>query len=258
MKKYADLAFNLTLCLAVIIAVLTAHVPQAMGGGKATTTGTATATVVEDTPPVAQCRDITVELDATGIVIITADQIDNGSYDAWGPVTMTVSPREFNCSELGDNIVTLSVVDTSGNIATCTATVKVEDTTSPEISLDKPPPSISWPPNHKFVEVTITGTAYDVCDFDLNMNVSVSVIDTEGGDGGPKKGPKKDPDYQIVSATIDEDGKLNIVVALKVERSGKGRGRSYIITAEVIDDSGNSDSDTVEIVIPHERKPGLK
>ena len=44
----------------------------------------ATFTVKDDTPPVAVCQDITVQLDSDGLASITPDQIDNGSSDICG------------------------------------------------------------------------------------------------------------------------------------------------------------------------------
>ena len=86
---------------------------------------------VDITPPEAVCKSITVQLDATGNAGITAADVDGGSSDDCGIASMTVSPSSFNCDNLGDNTVTLTVVDDSGNTATCTCTVTVVDTTPP-------------------------------------------------------------------------------------------------------------------------------
>ncbi|MCG8532110.1 MAG: HYR domain-containing protein, partial [Desulfovibrionales bacterium] len=87
--------------------------------------------------PAAVCQNITVQLDATGNVSITAAQINNGSSDnctAVGDLTLAVSPNSFNCTNLGANTVTLTVTDLLGNSATCTATVTVQDNTQPTIT----------------------------------------------------------------------------------------------------------------------------
>ncbi len=98
-----------------------------------TNTATATVTVEDSTPPVVTTQDITVQLDATGAVSITADQIDNGSSDACGIASITVSQTEFDCGDVGANTVTLTVIDVNGNINTGTATVTVEDNTDPVV-----------------------------------------------------------------------------------------------------------------------------
>ncbi|MCI5194023.1 MAG: hypothetical protein D3915_13020, partial [Candidatus Electrothrix sp. AU1_5] len=96
---------------------------------------TATATViVEDTvAPTAVAKDITVQLDASGNASIVAGDIDNSSSDNCSIASMTVSPANFNCGNIGANTVTLTVTDNSGKIATATATVTVEDVTPPEL-----------------------------------------------------------------------------------------------------------------------------
>jgi predicted outer membrane repeat protein len=82
-------------------------------------------------PPVARCKGITVQLDASGMAAISAANIDNGSYDDHGIASMTVSPDTFTCANIGANTVTLTVIDTSANQSTCTAIVTVEDKTPP-------------------------------------------------------------------------------------------------------------------------------
>src|SRR5919198_70346 len=94
-------------------------------------TCTATVTVVDTVPPTAMCKDITVQLDASGHATITAVQIDNGSTDACGIASLSLSQTNFDCSNVGTNTVTLTVTDNNGNRSTCTATVTVVDTVAP-------------------------------------------------------------------------------------------------------------------------------
>ena len=94
----------------------------------------ATVTVEDNIPPVAICQDITVQLDATGNVNITATQIDNGSNDACGIASLAVNPSAFNCADEGANTVTLTVTDNNGNVSTCTSTVTVENNVAPNVS----------------------------------------------------------------------------------------------------------------------------
>ncbi|WP_440121414.1 PKD domain-containing protein [Tenacibaculum sp. Ill] len=92
----------------------------------------ATVTVEDITPPTVMCQDITVPLDASGIVTITAADIDNGSIDSCGIASMSLDKTTFDCSSVGINTVTLTVEDTNGNTNSCVATVTVEDVTPPE------------------------------------------------------------------------------------------------------------------------------
>ena len=91
----------------------------------------ATVTVEENTDPVALCKDTTVELDENGEAIITADDIDNGSYDNCSIAVRTPTPASFDCEDLGDNAVLFTVLDPSDNWDSCPATVTVEDNMDP-------------------------------------------------------------------------------------------------------------------------------
>ncbi len=84
--------------------------------------------------PIAICQDITVSLDASGNATITPEDIDNGSGDLEGSITLSLSTANFNCDDLGTNTVTLTVTDDDNNTDTCTATVTVIDEIAPEIS----------------------------------------------------------------------------------------------------------------------------
>ncbi|MCL6583276.1 MAG: HYR domain-containing protein [bacterium] len=139
-----------------------------------------TVTVVDLIPPEARCKDITVQLDASGQVSITPSDVDDGSTDNCGIAEMKVSPDTFTCDNIGPNEVTLTVTDTSGNQSTCTATVTVNDTEAPVPPLPLPPiivpndPTecsaiVPWDPpaftdNCEVTEVTCTypdGTPFD-------------------------------------------------------------------------------------------------
>jgi hypothetical protein len=98
-----------------------------------TNSATATVTVVEDVNPVAVTQDITVELDANGQATITANDVDNGSSDNCGISNLSLDITAFDCTNLGDNTVTLTVEDASGNFSTATATVTVVDNLAPTV-----------------------------------------------------------------------------------------------------------------------------
>ncbi|GJM32290.1 MAG: hypothetical protein DHS20C18_12910 [Saprospiraceae bacterium] len=82
--------------------------------------------------PEAKCKNHTVQLDDTGSASILASNVNNGSTVDCGQATLTVTPNSFNCSNVGDNLVTLTITDIHGNSDNCTATVKVEDNVAPD------------------------------------------------------------------------------------------------------------------------------
>ncbi|WP_271856178.1 HYR domain-containing protein, partial [Patiriisocius marinus] len=91
----------------------------------------ATVTITEETLPEAVCQNITVSLDPDGNVTILASDIDGGSTDSCGAVTLTIDQDSFDCTHVGENDVVLTVTDTNGNSSSCTAVVTIEDVTPP-------------------------------------------------------------------------------------------------------------------------------
>ncbi|MBT7044741.1 MAG: HYR domain-containing protein, partial [Gammaproteobacteria bacterium] len=85
------------------------------------------------TLPVANCQDIIVQVDGSGIANITASDIDNESTADCGLQSLTATPNSFTCSNLGPNTVTLTITDVNSISATCNATVTVQDTIVPTI-----------------------------------------------------------------------------------------------------------------------------
>jgi alpha-tubulin suppressor-like RCC1 family protein len=100
-----------------------------VNGNSSTTT--ATVTVKDAILPTVVTQTATVQLNASGQATVTATQINNGSSDNCGIASVTVSPSAFTCANLGENTVTLTVTDTSGNINTATAVVTVQDNITP-------------------------------------------------------------------------------------------------------------------------------
>ncbi len=91
-------------------------------------------TVVDTTPPVAVCQPVTIYLDENGQAGVTAEMIDNGSFDNCTDVTLELNRTDFDCVNLGDNTVTLTVTDGYGLQDSCEAVVMVLDTIAPQIS----------------------------------------------------------------------------------------------------------------------------
>jgi YVTN family beta-propeller protein len=88
-------------------------------------------TVTDDQKPVVKTRNITVQLDAIGTAKITISQINNGSTDNCAISNLVLDKTSFNCSNVGNNTVTLTVTDIHNNISTGTATVTVIDNQFP-------------------------------------------------------------------------------------------------------------------------------
>ena len=94
---------------------------------------TADITVLDTISPSVVSQNLTVYLDAAGAASITAAQVDNGSSDNCSVDSLYLDQTDFDCSETGVNVVTLTAVDPSGNSSSVTADITVLDTISPSV-----------------------------------------------------------------------------------------------------------------------------
>jgi hypothetical protein len=95
----------------------------------------ATVTVEDSINPTVITQNITVQLDASGNASVTASQINNNSTDNCTVSSLSLDVTDFTCADLGPNTVNLTVEDQSGNSASTSATVTVEDSIDPLITL---------------------------------------------------------------------------------------------------------------------------
>jgi hypothetical protein len=95
---------------------------------------TATVTISDNIAPAAIAQNLNLYLKADGTASLTAGQLDNGSTDNCSIATRSISQSNFSCTDLGNNVLILSVSDSSGNTSTASAIVSVIDTISPQVS----------------------------------------------------------------------------------------------------------------------------
>ncbi|MBK7936583.1 MAG: HYR domain-containing protein [Lewinellaceae bacterium] len=119
-------------------------------------------TVQDKQKPKAVCKDATVYLDQFGQVNITASDVNGGSTDNCQIATRVINRDHFDCGDVGDNFVTLTVTDASGNTASCVATVTVTDNMPPTFSC---PSSMTVPECDQLVPdvVSLIGNEADNC-----------------------------------------------------------------------------------------------
>jgi len=119
--------------------------------GNTATTATRTVNVVDTTAPNVVCQNISIELSSNEAVSISADDINNGSNDYSGISEVSIDQSTFDCSNLGDNQVVLSVTDNYGNIGQCTGIVTVIDVVDPVIACN----NITITLENMFAEISI-------------------------------------------------------------------------------------------------------
>ncbi|MEL0650570.1 HYR domain-containing protein [Algibacter sp. TI.3.09] len=141
-----------------------------------TSTCTTTVTIEDNIAPVVLCKDATVQLSGEGFITISPADIDNGSYDSCSTVTMTVSPSILECSNVGENTVTLTVKDLNGNEEKCTATVTVEDITPPTVLCQAITVQLDGDGNASITPEQIDNGSTDSCGIDTR-NLDITTFD---------------------------------------------------------------------------------
>ena len=138
-----------------------------VNGNKAT--NTAIVTVVDNTAPTVITQPLSVSLDANGNASITAALINNNSTDNCTIESMSLDITSFTCANIGENTVTLTVTDSSGNSATNTAIVTVSDNIAPTVITK----AFSIPLANGVANITaddINNGTFDNCDFTLSID----------------------------------------------------------------------------------------
>ncbi|RME07076.1 MAG: hypothetical protein D6816_07040, partial [Bacteroidetes bacterium] len=141
-----------------------------------TDTCQAVVTVVDTIKPVAQCLNVTVELDANGEGSITTDDVfdDVNSSDNCGdPYPVFVTPSTFDCDDIGANTVTLQIIDLNGNTQICAATVTVEDNIAPEVTCKNTNVTLNSQGQASIQPIQVYSSASDNCSSNVAL-VSVS------------------------------------------------------------------------------------
>ena len=106
----------------------------------------------------------------------------------------------------------------------------------PDVSNAYPSIEYLWPPNHKFVDVTIEG----VTDPD-DDEVTITMLSITSDEPTAKHAPDA---YGVGTSTA----------TLRAERLGTGNGRVYEITFAASDGRGGETIGTVTVYVPHDKK----
>lgn len=228
----------------------TTNVTLTVNDGQYNSTDTVSVTVVDTTPPTVDAgEDLTVEQESYNGTEVTlsgnATDLADIELDYVWTENGVVLGNEANLTytfDLGTHELMLSATDDSGNTGNDTVVVMVVDTTPPEIMISVAPDDL-WPPNHKYVEVTTAVTVHDVCDPSPTMTF-VSITSNEPDNA------KGIGDGNTVDDIVIVD---DFTFELRAERGGNGSGRTYTITYQATDASGNTAQASATVTVKHNR-----
>lgn len=153
--------------------------------------------VLKQQPPVASCTDseVSLALNEIGIATLDISLIDDGSFDPdGGQLSLSLSPNEFDCANLGANTVALTVKDDNGMTASCSVTVQVIDNLAPALTCL---PSVVQTADPGACEASVFFSeglsASDNCTFSLSFSVPVNSVFSVG-------------DTEVTATATDESG----------------------------------------------------
>lgn len=192
---------------------------------------------------------ITVRDTVAPVVNVPADQVIEATgpagavalfaataVDTVGVASFTSSAASGSIFPVGTTTVTVTATDAAGNSTSAAFTITVRDTVAPVLTSLAPSSASLWPPNHKMIPITLNATAMDATGVVSLKIIGVTSSEPDNGLGdGDTAG-----DVEIVG---------DLTVNLRAERSGKGNGRTYIITVEARDSSGNSSTATCSVAV---------
>ena len=84
--------------------------------------------------PTVSAQNVTKALDNAGNVVVTLADINAQFADNCGISSTVISPNAFSCSQLGTQVVTLTVTDFAGLTNSTTVTVNIVDTQAPVLT----------------------------------------------------------------------------------------------------------------------------
>ncbi len=176
--------------------------------------------VVLNQPPLAVCQDITVTADANCQADVSAEQIDNGSYDPdEDPITLVLSP--VGPYELGVTPVTLTVSDGTETVE-CTANITVTN--------DLP-------------VITTISAPIDPVQINTPINVSASYLDNNLANSNWDWGDGSDPELILGPEISAEHTYLTPGV--------------FTLTLTLIDACGESVTDVFQYIVIYDPEGGF-
>lgn len=160
-----------------------------------------TITVNDTEDPVALCQDVEVYLNSDGEGSITTAQVNDGSSDNCGLKSISLDKVDFDCDDLDENTVTLTIIDFFDNTDQCEATITVIDDIPPVAVCLNSTVEIQWDgfytlqesdvfdalnsfDNCFITEVDFPATVFDCDDKFMTFEFPVTISDQSGNTDG--------------------------------------------------------------------------
>jgi hypothetical protein len=217
----------------------------------ATGSDDAIVTVRDTTPPAIICpASVRVECQVGGRAVVSVPPA-TASDSCLDVVSIANDQNEGGADAsgvypLGTTTVIFAATDGAGNVAACSTSITVADTSPPVVTV-RAIPDVLWPPNHTLRPVRFTVTAVDACDPSpavlLQSLASSEPDDAPGGGDGATTG-------DVQGASL---GTADFEFLLRAERAGGGPGRTYGAVYRAIDAAGNVATGAGVVVVPHDR-----
>jgi HYR domain len=138
---------------------------------------------------------------------------------------------------IGNTQVTCTARDIAGNKSSCSFSVTVVDREAPRIVSISASPALLSPANHQMVPVVVRVSAGDNCSAVTSRIIGVTSSDPASGTSPADRSP----DWQITGP---------LTLELRAEQSRSNAARTYTITVQSRDASGNVASRNVNVVVP--------
>lgn len=206
-----------------------------------------TVTVADEELPVITCiENIQVNNDPGECGAIVSYEVPVGTDNCPDAVTERTGGLGSGAFfPVGTTTETYTVTDASGNTASCSFTVTVNDVEPPVITIGDKELRL-WPPNHKHHSVNIADFIESVWDNCGGITIQDVVIDEVGSDEPNNgKGDGNTTDDIVISDDCHS-------TQLLAERSGTGNGRVYVVSLAVMDLHGNIGTAEFTVEVPHD------
>src|SRR5947207_11730712 len=181
-------------------------------------------------------------LDTTGHATIVAADVDGGTTDACGPISLSIDKTAFTCANLGANTVKLTAIDGSLNSASADANVTVHDVTAPSVATKNIDVNLDATGHATILAADVDGGTTDACG---PITLSIDKTAFTCANLGPNTVKLTATDGSLNSASAEdrksvEEVNTASVAAKNIDVNNDATGHATIVTAE--GDGGTSDS----------------